>query len=187
MLTLTKNQDWETWQLRLSRTIDGLGCRIDPGIMNTVIALNANDIHTIASCEGHLAWGAPYPWVDIRSGSPRVAEMEQSIAELLADGKRGSEEMRQLDTELRCIHYQEEQRLIEALESFYRVFPLDYDRHLTLYRIARGGCRMKPHGADIQEIRTSSERTEKLAEYQREMQSFAEFLKGRFFESEGRH
>ncbi len=70
---------------------------------------------------------------------------------------------------------------MEALESFYRTRPLDYDRHLMLIHITRGGCRMRPQGADTQFLRDSPERTQKLKEYQDEMQAFANFLKSRFF------
>jgi excisionase family DNA binding protein len=150
--------------------------------MGLVVALNANDISTTASCEGHIDWGAPYPWVDIGCcNDPRIVSREQEIAILLSEGKKGSQELERLHTELKQIHYQEELKLISVLEAFYRVRPLDYDRHLTLVHITRGGCRMRSQGADIQELRAPEEQALKLKEYQDEMQAFASFLKARFF------
>ena len=182
MITIDKMQGWQDLQQEYSRTVDRLGERIDSGIMDTVVALNANNIRTTASCEGHLNGGAPYPWVNIGcSDDPRIAEKEQKIAELLAEGKKGSQEVEQLYLEVKRIHYQTELELMRVLESFYRVHPLDYDRHLTLVHITRGGCRMRPQGADTQDIRDPSERAAKLKEYQQEMQTFAEFLKRRYF------
>jgi hypothetical protein len=181
MLTLTKDQVWQNWQFQLSRTVDGLGKRIDPGIMDTVIALNANDIHTTASCEGHLDWGAPYPWIDVGSPDPRIGDLEQQIAELLYEGKKGSEQVEQLYLATKRMHYQEELKLLEAIEAFYQHHPVVVDRHLTLLHITRGGCHMRPQGADIQELRTDAERVAKLKEYQAEMHAFADFLKRQFF------
>lgn len=179
MLTLTKNQVWEDLEREYARTVDGLGKRIDKGIMDTVIALNANDIHTTASCEGHLDWGCPYPWVDIGSGDPKLDEIEQQIAELLYEGKR--DEVGRLYLEVKHFHYQEELKLIPILESFYQHYPLHYDRHLIFIHDIRGGCRIQSQGADTQEMRSQPERAQKLKEYQSEMQAFTDFLRRQFF------
>lgn len=183
MITLAKNQAWQDIERQMAKTVDGLGWRIDTGIMETVVALNVNDIHTTASCEGHLNWGTPYPWINVGSNDHRIVEREQQIAELLSEGRKGSQEIEQLYFEVKCIHYQTELKLMKALESFYQSHPLNYDRHLTLVHITRGGCRMRPQGADTQEIRCFDERTAKLKEYQKEMRCFAEFLKQEFFKS----
>lgn len=182
MAVLIKDQVWFDVKHQMSRTIDKLGKRIDAGIMDCVAALNVNDIRTSASCEGHLDWGCPYPWIDVESDDPRIAEIEQKIAILLSEGKRGSDELEQLHLELKQIHYQEELKLISGLEAFYQTHPLVYDRHLMLIHIKRGGCRMRSQGADIQEIRSLDECTAKLKEYQQEMNAFAAFLKERFFD-----
>lgn len=44
---------------------DPCGKRVDEGIRETLIALNAMGIHTTSSCEGHLDSGLPKPWVQI--------------------------------------------------------------------------------------------------------------------------
>jgi hypothetical protein len=52
---------------------DGLGLGIDDGIVDTVIALTAHGIPTVASCEGHVDHGLAYPWVDVSHRSPKSA------------------------------------------------------------------------------------------------------------------
>jgi hypothetical protein len=56
---------WNEVATRFERVTDKLGKRIDTGIFETVVAFNMAGIPTRASCEGHLDWGLPYPWVDI--------------------------------------------------------------------------------------------------------------------------
>lgn len=179
MIVIDKMQEWQGLERKYTRTVDRLGKRIDPGIMRTVVALNANNIHTTASCEGHLNWGAPYPWVDIGSGDPQIAELDQQIAELLSEGKKN--ETKRLYHEINRLHYQEELKLVSVLESFYQHHLLHYDRHLIFIHDIRGGCRIQSQGADTQGTRSLNERATKLKEYQEEMQCFAEFLKQEFF------
>jgi hypothetical protein len=52
---------------RCRRVVDKLGQPIDEGIFETVVVLNLPGIHTLASCEGHLEYGAYAPWVDIQT------------------------------------------------------------------------------------------------------------------------
>ena len=44
---------------------DALGKPVDAGIKSLVTALNVSGFPTTASCEGHLDWGVPAPWVDV--------------------------------------------------------------------------------------------------------------------------
>lgn len=44
---------------------DGLGYPIDEGIKHVVVSFNLCGLKTSASCEGHLNWGLPYPWIDL--------------------------------------------------------------------------------------------------------------------------
>jgi hypothetical protein len=61
----------------VSRWVDGLGERVDPGIKDTVVALNLLGIPTVSSCEGHLDHGRTLPWVDIGLPlSPFLARVE---------------------------------------------------------------------------------------------------------------
>lgn len=58
---------WQEMAKQFSRVTDKLGKKIDKGIFETVVALNVLDIHTVGSCEGHIDWGVPHPWVDIEA------------------------------------------------------------------------------------------------------------------------
>jgi hypothetical protein len=180
MLVASKSQVWQDLERTYARTIDGLGKHIDPGIMDVVVALNANDIHTTASCEGHLDWGTPYPWVDI--GALRIDPLEQQIAELLSEGRK--DETEPLYYEIGRMHFQEEIKLVEALDVFYQHHVMDYDRHLIFIHDIRGECRVRSQGGDTQRTRDLRECARKLKAYQDEMHAFAVFLKERFFDEE---
>lgn len=45
---------WNRWSEYLGRAGDALGLGIEPGIMETVVALNVVGVYTTGSCEGHL-------------------------------------------------------------------------------------------------------------------------------------
>lgn len=48
-----KQQHWNTLASTFAKITDRLGTKIDPGILETVIALNTLGIDTAASCEEH--------------------------------------------------------------------------------------------------------------------------------------
>lgn len=58
---------WDETAKHYRRVVDKLGKKIDEGIFDTVVALNMLGVVTRASCEGHLDWGVPHPWVDIEA------------------------------------------------------------------------------------------------------------------------
>lgn len=58
---------WEETAKHFSKVVDKLGKPIDTGIFDTVVALNMLGVPTRASCEGHLEWGLPYPWIDVEA------------------------------------------------------------------------------------------------------------------------
>jgi hypothetical protein len=65
-----------TWNETVAQFLlvkDRLGKPIDTNIFETVVALNVLGVHTTQSCEGHLDWGLPYPWIDIQ------ADMQQKF------------------------------------------------------------------------------------------------------------
>ena len=182
MLEVAKNQVWDRLQKLFVRVTDRLGAEIDPGIIETVIALNAIGIRTNASCEGHLHHGKSYPWIDIEC--PQADALEQEILTCLdldsrSRGERSSK-TKGLIHRHRSLLVEEERKLADLLGAFYRVHPMDYDRHLIISRFAKGEFRMQSHGSEYQQVRSAKEKAEKLKEYQNEMHDFAVFLKGRF-------
>lgn len=59
-----RRANWQEAEAILSRVTDQMGQRIDAGILAPVVGLNLLGFHTNASCEGHLSWGCPYPWIE---------------------------------------------------------------------------------------------------------------------------
>lgn len=77
-----------TWQETVkvfSRVTDKLGKNIDDGIFDTVVALNMLGISTIQSCEGHLDWGVPYPWVAIKPDMEQKYRLHQYLERFYAE------------------------------------------------------------------------------------------------------
>lgn len=66
---------------QVEQETDALGAEIDPGIKDTVVALNANGIKTEQSCEGHDGineQGMGAPWVEIDApGEPDTQFVDQ--------------------------------------------------------------------------------------------------------------
>ncbi len=56
---------WQAMAAEVAGLVDGLGVPVDDGIRDTVIALRLLGIETVFSCEGHLDYGFPCPWVDV--------------------------------------------------------------------------------------------------------------------------
>lgn len=187
MAVIDKSQTWTELEKHFARVIDGCGTKIDPGIMNAVIAFNAIGVNTTASCEGHLDWGNAYPW--IRSGVTGVDDLENELRQALKayqnaasdDRVKLCDEYYAIATRVQKLHVQEELKLTKYLNAFYKQHEMDYDKHLVIERTISGECILQSHGANLQEIRDPSERAAKLKEYQNEMQTFAEFLKRQYF------
>lgn len=59
--------------------VDNLGKKIDDGIKEAVVILTKIGFKTSASCEGHLNWGFPFPWIDIEDGSQNSINKMQNL------------------------------------------------------------------------------------------------------------
>jgi hypothetical protein len=75
---------WNETRERFTRVTDKLGKKIDPGILETVVAFNMLGITTLQSCEGHIGWGSPYPWICIEADMQQKYRMYQYLAEFYA-------------------------------------------------------------------------------------------------------
>jgi hypothetical protein len=185
MLKFPKNQVWYKLHKLFECETDGTGTTIDAGILDTVVALNAAGIRTKASCEGHLhrMHAKAYPWIDIQC--PQADALEAEILACLDQDSRSdkgrSPKTGRLIYKHRSLLVDEERKLTDLLGAFYRVHPMEYDRHLVIIRFIKGECRLQSHGSEYQQYRPIEERAEKLKEYQEETQQFALFLKERFF------
>lgn len=58
---------WDKVKSEIETAADSLGYKIDAGIKDPVVALNAFEINTGQSCEGHLDSGMSAPWIRIES------------------------------------------------------------------------------------------------------------------------
>jgi hypothetical protein len=75
---------WEEMAKQYRRVVDKLGKKIDEGIFDTVVALNILGVVTRASCEGHLDWGVPHPWVDIEAEIAVKYRLHQLLSQFYA-------------------------------------------------------------------------------------------------------
>jgi len=66
----TKKEDiaqnkWDKVKSEIENTADAEGYKIDEGIKDPIVALNALEINTSQSCEGHIDGGKSAPWIRI--------------------------------------------------------------------------------------------------------------------------
>jgi hypothetical protein len=193
---VSKKQHWQEIADTLTRTRDKLGKEIDAGIFETVLVLNALDIPTFASCEGHLDWGTCAPWVDIVSKHPMthisIAKLTTEAKQECDKGGKTAAEIKALfdginaqQREIKAYHIQVRQKLMNYLAAFYQDRHVPYDCRLIVRPIGYDGkSRLESQGADCQEVMPLDIRVEKLAAYQAEMQAFTAFLKDIYFMKE---
>ncbi len=181
---------WEEASIVARHLTDRLGCPIDDGILEMVVALNLLGLRTCQSCEGHLEEGHPYPWVNLET------DEFPAFKQALEDASR--EELSSEEQEAKGAHLV---AIVEKLPSrgvvYTRLEALLHDYHLqrhsslecppiALHWFSPIFFRILPscaYGADEWPVH---ERASNLAHAQAEMRAFTAFLKQRFFESEQR-
>lgn len=191
-----KQQEWEQVAEKFAHATDGIGMGIDAGILGTVIALNALGIETSASCEGHLDHGVGAPWIDIEviSAYEEVRHVAQMFTHADAARKQQAlpdaeidvlfEEAWREQKRVKAIYLEQRAKLMKYLASFYATRRVPYDQMLVIHpRDTAGRARLESLGADFQNSAPLGERTQKLKEYQKEMQEFTAFLKHIYFSS----
>jgi hypothetical protein len=148
---------------------------------------------TEQSWEGHMDHGKCAPWVTLLS---TTREIYDEVAQLYQQGDalrakalkeeayalyQQAEEMRKrADT----LHAQEIQKLLSYLHSFYRDRSVAYDCRLIIYSDIPSTSTLESRGASFQIALPSTQREQKLLEYQQEMRAFTIFLKKAFFEEQ---
>jgi hypothetical protein len=178
----------ELWERKLSEVDalrDGIGKPIDPGIRETVAILQLLGLHTRQSCEGHIDWGLPAPWVDL--SVPEAEKLREEIEPFehwLEVFEEGTEEFDRVYHERNRLRQQEAQCEAQAwtllftwLERFYQYHrAVPYDERIVLYRNGR----LTIQGLLLQGARDTATQTLKLEAYQAEMRRFTQFLKRQF-------
>ncbi len=69
-IKLKTNRRWISTLKKVDQLTDGRGTKVDTRIRETVAILWLYGFHTYGSCEGHLEWGEPYPWVELYAPEP---------------------------------------------------------------------------------------------------------------------
>jgi len=198
-LALSRLQSWNEALEQWRHVTDRLGCSIDKGILETVVALNLLSIQTTSSCAGHATASYSYPWIHIGVRNEQYEEQElrwnelnalfmQNCEQMTPDGllplKIGEKAGRYLHERdalgdaLRKANHVILRELVSYLDTFYRVHQSSYDRHLTLSEVGLfGEMTLSSLGADLMDTLPQKQRRAKLAEYQEEMRLFTAFLK----------
>jgi hypothetical protein len=176
------------WQLKLREVdeiCDALGKPVDVGIRETVAILQLLGLHTRQSCEGHIGWGLPAPWVALYV--PEAEKLREEIEPLenwLEVLQEDDEAFERVCHERNRLRQDEEQYEAQAwmllfswLEIFYqRHRTVPYDERIVLHRNGR----LTIQGAMVQGARDTATQTLKLQAYQAEMRRFTQFLKRQF-------
>jgi hypothetical protein len=195
----SKQRRWEDTVKSVESITDGIRKLVDERIKESVVVLKVLGFGTTASCEGHLGWGHPYPWIDVAS---QQAEIDNQIIARFAQLKKalfverkGGEKM--LDRERAEL---EELAKNQALENESALMKLD-ELILEFNDLGKGevelsnrhwsGARLQPAGMDdsIKDVKeflmslTEEKRFLFLKHNQDVMQNFTIFLKNKYFRS----
>ena len=179
-------QKWDELAEKFSHVTDKIGRPIDKGIFETVVVLNALDIPTSMSCEGHLDHGLPYPWVDIESEN--TMQLMSRFEELTRLEQMNTPEARELRASIERRRKVEGLKVFEYLTAFYQVQRVDLYRLIIVRGLGIGCTRIQSQGGDFLELLVSEDEKErKLHEYQEEMRQFTTVLKSIYFDSSRVH
>ena len=176
---------------RVSTFTDKLGTPIDPGIFETVVALNLLGLHTFQSCEGHLEHGCPYPWVTIidEERSRTFNRMWLSVCELEEQAKASRtatayDRYLSADIQLRALlaKWEAEDRVFGQitglLEAFYAEQEMQTNpARLLVKRLQPGTYRIEPGFSFAEKELPEDLKASYLERGQAEMQAFTTFLK----------
>jgi hypothetical protein len=195
-----KEQQRQAVKSEFSYVTDSLGLAIDPGILDTVVALNVLGVNTFQSCEGHSDLGTGAPYIDIEA--KRTPELEMLENQATTDFQEAAAALKgisltqeipdqiqqlyaqahQLKAEASKPHLQERQKAMNYLDEFYKDRQVPYDRRLIIVPLFEfGESRIESQGADLQRIAPQDVKERKLQEYQGEMREFTLFLKEKYF------
>lgn len=171
-------KSWQEATHEATRFTDRLGRGLDPGIRDTVIALNMLGVSTTQSCEGHLDHGRPYPWVTFDSAEAKALFQQSGVA----FANEQFEDAHALKHRAEAEQAYDQRKVIEALTAFYATFrQVPQDRMLIVYARYAGTSILEPQGAMCLIGQSHEVQTRKLAEYQAEMHTFTTFLKRVYF------
>ena len=179
----------------VDKITDGLNLKIDDGIKETVVFLNALGINTTMSCEGHLKWAFGGPWIDIGPKETRkflsLTKRLQDIRKKLRIEERKKKPNKKVTDKLDNEHYKlrkiedryirkESKKVFILLEKFYKNRKVDFDEMIILNSVG-WGTRIMSQGTELQVLNDQKTREMNLKRYKGEMNLFTEFLKKEYF------
>jgi len=177
---------WESMIDEINSCTDALGLPIDQRIKETVIVINLLGFKTSQSCEGHLNWGCPFPWVEIAVMDEDLSalyEQNESLAKRISEAKNQGdlEECQKLCQERLAVankidlnRYNKNIGIQNLLEEFYREQATSYENMLILkpHKLSR----VEPLAGDFAQYLPEEQKAEKLQVFQKEMERFTDFL-----------
>lgn len=205
-----KQEHWNAMEKEVATWVDACGLGIDPGIKKIVIVLNLLGFKTEQSCEGHIDWGRPYPWVRLTTNTPELESLnneelillklineketdiqkkypELTFGEALRKGE--TPELKKLWQESRLftekIQKYSKLKMVplrELIIAFYATRSIHPDTILTLSGDS-ATFELSSLGGEWQIIRDESEKLQKLHAYQKEMHALADFLTDYYFKA----
>lgn len=134
----SKKQRWEEMEKEVDTWTDALGKGIDPGIKKTVIVLNLLGFVTQQSCEGHIDWGRPYPWVSITSEDKEIETLRNEIIKIVDDIKKKDDDLKKKYPNLsirEALFKEETQKLEEEYNEMYKKYHTAVDKSNKLSRL----------------------------------------------------
>jgi hypothetical protein len=173
-----KERAWQQQEQQVSRIVDRLGKRIDEGIKEAVVALRLLGFLTTASCEGHIDWGLPGPWIDIGEVPKDIRKM---FIETRKDPSKLDDQKKALIEETIQKGVEEKARLVELLAEFYQNRSVPYDQMLTMQYAGGDSAKLISQGTRVHKAYETNIRAERLNRYQHEMKTFTEFARNKFF------
>lgn len=207
----TKEILWENQRKEIENSADALGYKIDDKIKETVVAFNALGLSTSASCEGHLDHGISVPWIEVSAeNEPEerfIGEKEifQKVADKYSisfdDVKKGInheawaealKESSENDETPEYKKWREETEKLKVktskfLEEFYQNREIKPNNRLGIYEGGEGEFRIHNSGEDYKPVpdnlteKQKKELSQRLVQYQGEMNNFTNFLRNKFF------
>lgn len=174
---------WEEAFAEAQQYVDGLGCGIDQGILETVVALNLLGFRSTASCEGHLDHGHAYPWVDFDVDGPLPAGYDEAVIyhEDLSPEEQEAASERFLAM-INAYHTENHlyTRLTALLDAYYEMHSaIPDEQRLMLWTIHLGWYRLLPASGFQEKAWPEEERADRLAQCQAEMRDVTRYFKER--------
>jgi len=177
-MAINVSEQWDVVAEKMSKVTDRLGKPIDPGIFDTVVALNVLGFKTTMSCEGHANRGVAAPWIDIEPQNAARIKKQVSEVQRQKYPEGGShpltEEAKQLTSQIEQEQQKLLQQLISYLQQFYSDHQCEYDQIIIPAVMSTGRIRLQSIGASSNQ---QSEVAINLQKYQQEMIRFTNFMK----------